>query len=135
MALDQEILRKAQGAFLLAQKMGLLDDASFEALELRRDNYNNSVHEYGPHYLSKEAYLFYELTRLKLDFILPTEEVKKTGLCPSFSEEERREFYEKNHDLFGRYHGDFFTFEEASQIIEKRLREEYYDKLIEDILR
>lgn len=135
MSLNQEILRKARGAFLLAQKMGLLEDASFEGLEKRRCEYNNSVHEYGPRSLSKEAYLFYELTRLKLDFVLPTNEVKKTGLCPSFSEEERREFYEKNHDLFGRYHGDFFTFEEVSQIIEKRLREEAYDKLIEDILR
>ena len=135
MALDQKILRKAQGAFLLAQKMGLLEDASFEALEKRRYEYNNSEHEYGPHYLSKEAYLFYELTRLKLDFVLPTEEVKKTGICPSFTEEQRKDFYEKNHDLFGRYHGDFFTFEEVSQIIEKRLREEAYDKLIEDILR
>lgn len=86
MALDQKILRKAQGAFLLAQKMGLLEDASFEALEKRRCEYNNSDHEYGPHYLSKEAYLFYELTRLKLDFVLPTEEVKKTGLCPNFTE-------------------------------------------------
>ena len=127
MALDQKILRKAQGAFLLAQKMGLLEDASFEGLEKRRNIYNETEHEYGPHYLSKEAYLFYELTRLKLDFVLPTEEVKKTGLCPNFSEEERRAFYEKNHD--------FFTFEEVSQLIEKRLREEAYDKLIEDILR
>ena len=135
MALDQKILRKAQGAFLLAQKMGLLEDASFEALEKRRYEYNNSEHEYGPHYLSKEAYLFYELTRLKLDFVLPTDVVKKTGLCPNFTEEQRKEFYEKNHDLFGRYHGDFFTFEEVSQIIEKRLREEAYDKLIEDIFR
>ena len=135
MALDQKILRKAQGAFLLAQKMGLLEDASFEALEKRRYEYNNSEHEYGPHYLSKEAYLFYELTRLKLDFVLPTDVLKKTGLCPNFTEEQRKEFYEKNHDLFGRYHGDFFTFEEVSQIIEKRLREEAYDKLIEDILR
>ncbi len=135
MALDQKILRKAQGAFLLAQKMGLLEDASFEALEKRRYEYNNSEHEYGPHYLSKEAYLFYELTRLKLDFVLPTDVVKKTGLCPNFTEEQRKDFYEKNHDLFGRYHGDFFTFEEVSQIIEKRLREEAYDKLIEDILR
>ena len=135
MSLNQEILRKARGAFLLAQKMGLLDDPSFEGLEKRRNIYNETEHEYGPHYLSKEAYLFYELTRLKLDFVLPTEEVKKTGLCPSFSEEERREFSELNHDLFGRYHGDFFTFDEVSQIIEKRLREEYYDKLIEDILR
>lgn len=135
MSLNQEILRKARGAFLLAQKMGLLDDPSFEGLEKRRCEYNNSVHEYGPRSLSKEAYLFYELTRLKLDFVLPTEKVKKTGLCPNFSEEERREFFELNHDLFGRYHGDFFTFEEVSQIIEKRLREEAYDKLIEDILR
>ena len=86
MALNQEVLRKAQGAFLLAQKMGLLEDASFEGLEKRRCEYNNSVHEYGPRSLSKEAYLFYELTRLKLDFVLPTEEVKKTGLCPKFSE-------------------------------------------------
>ena len=135
MTLDQKTLRKAKGAFLLAQKMGLLEDASFEALEKRRCEYNNSDHEYGPCYLSKEAYLHYELTRLKLDFVLPTKAVKKTGLCPCYSEEERREFYEKNHDLFGRYHGDFFTFEEVSQIIEKRLREEAYDKLIEDILR
>ena len=44
MALDQKILRKAQGAFFLAQKMGLLEDASFEALEKRRCEYNNSDH-------------------------------------------------------------------------------------------
>ena len=43
--------------------------------------------------------------------------------------------YEQNKDLFGRYFGDFFTYEEVEQIIEKRLREDAYDKLIEDVLR
>lgn len=38
-------------------------------------------------------------------------------------------------DLFGRYFGDLFTYEEVEQIIEKRLREDAYDKLIEDVLR
>ena len=49
-------------------------------------------------------------------------------------EQEKRDFYEQNRDLFGRYHGDYFTYEEVSQIIEKRLREDAYDKLIRDIL-
>ena len=31
--------------------------------------------------------------------------------------------------------GYFFTYEEVAQIIEKRLREDAYDKLIEDVLR
>ena len=72
---------------------------------------------------------------LKLDFVQPSEAVRKTGLCPEFTEAEKRAFYEQNMDLFGRYHGDFFTYEEVAQIIEKRLREDAYDKLIENVLR
>ena len=51
-----------------------------------------------------------------------------------FTEEEKRAFYENNQDLFGRYHGDLFDYEDVRQIIEKRLREDAYDKLIQDIL-
>ena len=43
-------------------------------------------------------------------------------------------FYENNQDLFGRYHGDLFDYEDVRQIIEKRLREDAYDRLIQDIL-
>ena len=75
-----------------------------------------------------------ELTRLKLDFVQPCEKVREGGYCPDFTEQEKRDFYEQNRDLFGRYHGDYFTYEEVSQIIEKRLREDAYDKLICDIL-
>ena len=89
---------------------------------------------YGPHYFSAPAYLQYELTRLKLDFVQPCGKVREGGWCPDFTEQEKRDFYEQNRDLFGRYHGDYFTYEEVSQIIEKRLREDAYDKLIRDIL-
>ena len=40
--IKQECLRKAQGAFLLAHKMGLLDDPSMEGLEARRQNHNEN---------------------------------------------------------------------------------------------
>ena len=141
--IKQECLRKAQGAFLLAHKMGLLDDPSMEGLEARRQNHNEKLKTmeqekklfYGPRYFSAPAYLQYELTRLKLDFVHPGEAVQKTGLCPDFTEQEKKAFYEQNMDLFGRYFGDFFTYEEVEQIIEKRLREDAYDKLIEDVLR
>ena len=138
-----ESLRKAQGAFLLAKKLGLLEDPSMEGLEARRQKHNKmlKVKEqknekfYGPHYYSAPAYLQYELTRLKLDFVQSSEAVRRTGVCPDFTEQEKRAFYEQNMDLFGRYHGDFFTYEEVAQIIEKRLREDAYDELIENVLR
>ena len=50
------------------------------------------------------------------------------------AQEEKRAFYENNQDLFGRYHGDLFDYEDVRQIIEKRLREDAYDRLIQDIL-
>ena len=133
----------AHGAFLLAQKMELLEDPSMEGLEIRRQKHNEILKTmeqenkmfYGVRYFSAPAYLQYELTRLKLDFVQPTSKVQKTGLCPDFTEQEKKSFYEQNMDLFGRYHGDFFSYEEVEQIIEKRLREDTYDKLIENILR
>ena len=61
---------------------------------------------------------------------------KQFGLIEDagFTEEEKRAFYDNNQDLFGRYHGDLFDYEDVRQIIEKRLREDAYDRLIQDIL-
>lgn len=140
--MTQSHIRKAQGAFLLAHRMGLIEDPSMEGLEARRKKHNEELRRmeqegklfYGPHYFSAPAYLQYELTRLKLDFVQPCGKVREGGFCPDFTEQEKRDFYEQNRDLFGRYHGDYFTYEEVSQIIEKRLREDAYDKLIRDIL-
>ena len=37
-------------------------------------------------------------------------------------------------DLFGRYQGDFFSYEEVAQMIENRLREDVYDRLVQNLL-
>ena len=44
-------------------------------------------------------------------------------------------WYDANPDLFTRYAGDSFPYEEVKQIIEKRMREEVYDSLVQDLLR
>ena len=66
--IKQECLRKAQGAFLLAHRMGLIEDPSMEGLEARRKKHNEELRRmeqegklfYGPHYFSAPAYLQYE---------------------------------------------------------------------------
>ena len=140
--LDEKSQKKVQAALLLAERLGLIEDASEAALEKRREEKNEENRQaekagklfYGPRFYTPAMYLQYELTRFKLDFVQPSEQVRKLGVCPSFSEEEKREFYEKNQDLFGRYHGDLFSYEEVAIIIEKRLREEAYEKLVHDVL-
>lgn len=140
--LDEKSWKETQAALLLAKRLGLIEDAGMEALERRRQQKNARNRQaeeagemfYGPRFYSAPMYLQYELTRFRLDFVQPSEQIQKLGVCPTFSDEEKRNFYEKNQNLFGRYHGDFFSYEEVSQIIEKRLREEAYDKLIQDIL-
>ena len=136
--LDQKEWEEAQAALLLAKRFGLIEDAGLEALEKRRAEKNRESARYGARYgvryYSPAMYLQYELTRFKLDFVQPSEQIRRLGVCPDFSEEEKRAFYENNQDLFGRYHGDLFEYEEVRQIIEKRLREDAYDRLIQDIL-
>lgn len=140
--IDDMSLRKAQAAFLFAQKIGLLEDPSLEGLELRRQQHNAELLKmeeegrifYGPRSFSAAAYLQYELTRFRLDFVAPCDAVRRSGLCPSFSDEEKRAFYEANMDLFGRYHGDHFSYEEVAQIIEKRMREEVYEQILDELL-
>lgn len=140
--LDEKSWKEACAALFLAERFGLIEDASVEALERRREKKNEENRQaeeagklfYGPRFYSPPMYLQYELTRFRMDFAEPCEKIRELGVCPEFSEEEKRAYYEKNHDLFGRYHGDFFVYEDVAMIIEKRLREEAYDRLIQDIL-
>ena len=132
--LDKKEWKEAQAALLLAKQLGLIEDAGIGALEKRRAEKNEKNRQaekageffYGPHFYTPAMYLQYELTRFKLDFVQPSEKIKKQGRCPDFSEKEKRAFYENNRDLF--------DYEDVRQVIEKRLREDVYDKLIQDIL-
>ena len=89
---------------------------------------------YGTRYFSAPAYLQYELTRFKLDFVEPCEKIRALGVCPTFTDEQTRAWYDANPDLFTRYFGDSFSYEESRLIIEKHMREEVYDNLVQDIL-
>lgn len=55
------------------------------------------------------------------------------SLYREFTEEEKQAFYQENRDLFTRYSGDSFSYEEVSMIIEKRLREQEYEGLVRDV--
>lgn len=62
---------------------------------------------------------------------------KTAGPYPykEITEEEKKTFYEENRDLFTRYFGDSFGYEEVRMIIEKRLREREYENIVQDLLR
>ena len=135
--------RYAQGCLTLAKRFGLIDDDSPAALEKRRAAKNAAAARckadgapvYGTRYFSAPAYLQYELTRFKLDFVEPCEKIRALGVCPTFTDEQTRAWYDANPDLFTRYFGDSFSYEESRLIIEKRMREEVYDNLVQNILR
>ena len=123
--------------------LGLIGDDSPEALERRRAAKNAQAERaeqdgkpvYGMRRFSAPAYLQYELTRFKLDFAEPCEKIRALGICPDFTDAQTRAWYDANPDLFTRYAGDSFPYEEVKQIIEKRMREEVYDSLVQDLLR
>ena len=90
---------------------------------------------YGPRRYSLPMYLQYELTRFRLDFVQPTENIRKSrNQSGDYRKSRKKLSNERNKDLFGRYFGDLFSYEEVEQIIEKRLREEVYDRLVQEIL-
>ena len=141
--LTPEQWRHAKACLTLAKRWGLIDDDSPEALERRRAAKNAQAERaeqdgkpvYGTRRFSAPAYLQYELTRFKLDFAQPTAAIRALPVCPVITEGQKQAYYRNNPDLFTRYWGDSFPYEDVEQIIEKRLREEAYDALVQDLLR
>ena len=89
---------------------------------------------YGMEQFSLPAYVRYEQTRFRLDFVSESEKINRQYSYPAIREGETQAFYESNRDLFTRYHGDSFSYEEVAVIIRKKLREIEYDKEIHNIL-
>ena len=135
-ALSEEEFCRAEAELELAVLLGLIGQAGFEALEQRRlqKNEENRRKEaagevfYGPCSFTRPMYLQYELTRFRLEFALPSRTVRDSGYCPEITEDQ------KNQDLLTRAQGDLFSYEEIEAVIEKRLREAAYDRLVQDIL-
>lgn len=143
--------------------MGMISSPEPEAVEERRKQKNEEIKRrlaegeiiYGLTYYTPAMYLQYELTRFKLDYTVHTktclDQYSKNisqdprfcgegGIDPArysyreFTEEEKKDFYEENRDLFTRYSGDSFACDEVSMIIEKRLREKEYESIVQDLL-
>ena len=131
----------AKAELVLAEKLGLIENADIEALEKRcaEKNEENARLEmekkvfYGPRRYSLPMYLQYELTRFRLDFVQPTENIRKSGISPEITENQKKAFYERNKDLFGRYFGDLFSYEEVEQIIEKNIGKLFVNYEIESV--
>lgn len=137
--LNKSEREKAKAELMLATQLGFIEEAGLKAVEMRRRKKNEKLQKrlkegkivYGLTCYGKPAYLQHELTKFRLDFV--------SGKATSYlyrviTREEKECFYRDNQDLFTRYFGDPFPYEDVEDIIEKRIREEEYYGLIQNIL-
>lgn len=139
---SQEELGGILARLQIAAWMNLIPTPKLEAVEERRKRKNAEIEKalsegktvYGPTYYTPAMYLQYELTQFKLDYTVF--KGTQVGDYPyrEITEEEKRAFYDNNRDLFTRYHGDSFAYREVSMIIEKRLREQEYERIVQNLL-
>ena len=140
--MNEKELKQLRAELIFAKKLGLIEDDTLDGVEDRRQKENQKREQmlqkseivYGPEQFSLPAYVRYEQTRFRLDFISECEKIKEHYTYPTIFEKEKQMFYEANKDLFTRYNGDSFTYEEVSGIIKKRMREIEYEKEIHNIL-
>ncbi len=140
---DESEKKYALACLEFAKRLGLIDDESLDGVKKRCDAENekravqieNGETVYGPTRFSYPAYLNYELTRLKLDFVGETQQVKKVYDYPEITRKDLKEYFKNNRDLFTRYNNDKFFFFEVKSVIYKKIREEQYDSETNNILR
>lgn len=95
--LTSERWKYAQACLTLAKRFGLIDDDSPEALEKRCAAKNaetvaaerNGQVTYGTRCYNIAAYLQYELTRFRLDFVEPSDRIRALGVCPDLRRKKR----------------------------------------------
>lgn len=131
----------AKACLAFAEKLGLIDDSSLDALKSRCEKENekrktalaNGEIVYGLKQFTLPVYLDWELTRFKLDFAS-----EKKGINYNYKPIEKaqlKDFYKSNKDLFTRYNGDKFRFKESRDVVYKKIREEEYENEVNNILR
>lgn len=127
--------------FGLGSTNGFMDDVEQVVTERRaetewknEDAWKNGTAAFGARYLTPEMYLDYELKTIQLAFATYKGEMVGNHKCHVYTEDEKRTFYEDNQDLFTRYHGDLFPYEEVDLIIEKWLKIQEYQELTKQIV-
>ncbi len=119
-----------------------IDDVEWGVAERRaetewkkEDAWKNGTAAFGARYLTPEMYLDYELKSIQLAFATYKGEMVGNHVCHVYTDTEKRTFYEKNQDLFTRYHGDLFPYEEVDLIIEKWLKVQEYQELLKMVVK
>ena len=141
--MNEKEQKHLQAELIFAKRLGLVEDDTLDGVQKRcrienqkrKDMLQKGEIVYGPEQFLMPAYVRYEQTRFRLDFVSECQKVKEHYAYQTIFEEEKQEFYEANRDLFTRYNGDSFTYEEVAAIIRKRMREIEYEKEIHNILR
>lgn len=139
---SEEQRRYALACLIFAQRLGLIDDSSLEAVadrcnaenEKRRQAIADGKIVYGLEHFTLPIYLDYELTRFRLDYASEKHEIKKVYQYKPIEAKELKAYYKSNKDLFTRYNGDKFRFKESRMVVYKKIREEQYDEEINAIL-
>lgn len=137
--IDTSELKEVEAVLKLAVRLGFIEEEGLDAVEKRRIRKNEETEKklaagervYGLTHYSAPAYLQYELTRFRLDFV--SGKAQKYGYH-SITEAKKEHYYKENSDLFTRYFGEAIPYESVGTVIEKRLREEEYYELIKNIL-
>lgn len=135
-------VKSEQARLLIGYWLGTVPSPDITDVEKRRKIKNEEIQDklrngemvYGVTHFTPMMYLQYELTRIKLDYTVYKGEALGGYPCRVFSETDLRQYYDNNRDLFTRYFGDSFGFEEVAMIIEKRLKEKEYEDIVKDLL-
>ncbi|MGN0306724.1 MAG: hypothetical protein ACI4DN_00765 [Lachnospiraceae bacterium] len=139
LCLSSEELKLACAKLKAATDFGFIAEESLEAMEIRRKEHNQKIKKeleegkiiYGMTHFSPPAYLQYELTRFRLDFV---SQKAQNYQYACITEQEKKAFFRENRELFQRCEGDYFLFEDVDAVIEKRIREEEYYRYVQNLL-
>ena len=119
-----------EAELVFAYQLALISSPSKDARTKRWEEYNSASHEYGPAFLSEEAFREAESTDFITSFVLGK---VKNHTFRTITDDDVRTYYRENADLFTRAEGDPFAPEEVREIIIKRLREREYRENVEAI--
>lgn len=111
----------------------IVDQRRAETEWKNEEAWKNGTVAFGARYLTPEMYLDYEWKSIQLAFVVYKGDRVGNHKCQVYTEDEKRAFYENNQDLFTRYHGDLFPYEEVDLIIEKWLKMQEYQEFTESV--
>ena len=119
--MNDDEMNYIQACLEFAAQLGQISDDTLEAVERRR--------------ILENAYIQYELTRFRLDFVAEKALIKRSYNYSMITSKDMVSFWNEHRELFTRYQGDSFSYDEVAMVIRKRIREKEYEQEIQNILR